>query len=67
VGGVAGLSSLLATRALAVGSLQLLAEEDQGFDPQATWRSLAADDNLYELLYMLRLLWTAAGIYKETT
>ena len=51
------------------GQLQILAEEDEskGFDAQATWRALAADDNLSELLYMLRLLWTAADIYKATT
>lgn len=51
------------------GQLQILAEEDEskGFDAQATWRTLAADDNLSELLYMLRLLWTAADIYKAAT
>ncbi len=45
--------------------LQILAEEAQqqepqtSFDPQATWRALAAGDNIHELLYLLRLLWTS--------
>ena len=44
--------------------LQILEEEAKqqepqaGFDPQATWRALASEDNIYELLYLLRLLWT---------
>jgi len=48
--------------------LQILAEEAQqqelqgSFDPQATWRALAAEDNIYELLYLLRLLWTSQTV-----
>jgi hypothetical protein len=45
--------------------LKILAEEAQqqepqtSFDPQATWSALAAGDNIHELLYLLRLLWTS--------
>ena len=42
--------------------LQILEEEsandDSSFDAQQTWRAFAPDDNLYELLFLLRLLWT---------
>lgn len=35
-------------------------QEPQGsFDPQATWRALGAEDNIRELLYLLRLLWNS--------
>lgn len=45
--------------------LQILEEEAQqqepqgSFDPLATWRALAAEDNIRELLYLLRVLWTS--------
>ena len=48
--------------------LQILAEEAQqqepqsSFDPQATWRALAAEDNIHELLYLLRVFWTSQTI-----
>jgi hypothetical protein len=48
--------------------LQILAEEAQqqepqgSFDPQSTWRALAAEDNIHELLYLLRVLWTSQTI-----
>lgn len=48
--------------------LQQLAEEAEPegrFDAQQNWRALGADDNLEELLYLLRLLWTAAGRLDE--
>jgi hypothetical protein len=34
------------------------ANDDSSFDAQQTWREFAADDNLHELLFLLRLLWT---------
>ena len=45
--------------------LQILAEEAQqqepqtSFDPQATWRELVDGNDIHELLYLLRLLWTS--------
>jgi hypothetical protein len=51
--------------------LQILSEEAQqqdpqgSFDPQATWRALAAEDNIHELLYLLRLLWTSHSFIKK--
>jgi hypothetical protein len=45
--------------------LEILAEEAQqleprgSLDPQATWRALAPADNIRELLYLFRLLWTS--------
>ncbi|HEY7572956.1 MAG TPA: hypothetical protein VH796_16475 [Nitrososphaeraceae archaeon] len=53
---------------------QILAEEAEpygSFDPQSTWRALAAGDNIHELLYLLQIFWTttptsgSVGIYKE--
>jgi hypothetical protein len=48
--------------------LQILAEEAQrqepqgSFDPQSAWRALAIEDNIHELLFLLRLLWTSQTV-----
>lgn len=54
--------------------LQILEEEsandDSSFDAQQTWRAFAPDDNLHELLFLLRLLWTGwqhGHIYRGDT
>jgi hypothetical protein len=46
--------------------LTLEAKEDGSiFDAQRTWKALGADDNLYELLYLLRLLWNSSIFIKR--